>query len=71
MSQHQHPLFSDPLWTSEWHAGDRVRATRTDNEGVVRLVKAGRYLLILWESGPTPHTCRHHSPLGIVKVETP
>lgn len=65
----QHPLWPEPHWTDLWAAGDQVRATRTDNEGVVRLVKAGRYLLIHWSRGPVPHSCRHYCPLGIVKAE--
>jgi hypothetical protein len=67
MSQHQHPLFTDPLWTDAWHEGDRVNASRTTNRGVIRAVKPGRYLLIRWDL-PTIHTCRHHSPRGLVKA---
>lgn len=67
MTQHQHALWPEPTWTDSFVPGDRVSAKFTDNSGTVRTVKAGRYLLIVWDR-PTVHTCRHHSPLGLVKA---
>ena len=64
----QHPLFPDATWTDSFHKGDHVRSKHTNAAGTVCHVCDGRYVLVRWSSGPVPHLCRHHSPLGLVKA---
>ena len=67
MTQHQHPLFSDPSWTEAWSAGQAVSSSLNGNHGTIVKVAVARYLLIRWAL-PSVHLCRHHSPLGLVKA---
>ena len=63
----QFPLFTDPHWTDLYAVGDHLTSSWAMNDGVVEIVKPGRYVLVRW-SRPTPHATRHHSPLGLVKA---
>ena len=63
----QEALWSEPLWTSAYEVGTRVRNRYTDATGTVEAVEPGVRLSIRWtsESRWPDYVCTHGSGLGL------